>query len=121
MKENLKDILSHLNPEVDQETLLLYLQGKLSPEQQHEVEKKMMDHEFESDAMEGLQDFNDKKKINALVQQLNSDLRKKTEKKKRLRAKKNLQLDPWVIIAIVFILVMAVVAFIIIQKRMNGG
>ncbi len=42
MQENLKDILSNLSTEVDQETLLLYLQGKLSAEQQHEVEKKML-------------------------------------------------------------------------------
>jgi hypothetical protein len=43
MKENLKDILTHLNPEVDQETLLKYLQGKLSTEEQHEVEKSLID------------------------------------------------------------------------------
>jgi hypothetical protein len=43
MQENLKDILTNLSTEVDQETLLLYLQGKLSAEQQHEVEKKMKD------------------------------------------------------------------------------
>ena len=52
MSENLKDILSHLNPDIDQETLLLYLQGKLSTEQQHEVEKQMMDNDFEADALE---------------------------------------------------------------------
>ena len=40
MKENLKDILSHLAKDIDQETLLLYLQGKLSPEQQHEDRKE---------------------------------------------------------------------------------
>ena len=51
MQENLKDILSHLSTEVDQETLLLYLQGKLSAEQQHEVEKKIMENEFASDAL----------------------------------------------------------------------
>ena len=40
MPGNLKDILAHLSTEIDQETLLLYLQDKLSPEKKHELEKK---------------------------------------------------------------------------------
>lgn len=32
MQENLKDILSHLTTDIDQETLLLYLQDKLPVE-----------------------------------------------------------------------------------------
>src|SRR5688500_12581890 len=50
MKENLKDILTHLNPEVDQETLLSYLQGKLNATEQHEVEKQLLDSDFEAEA-----------------------------------------------------------------------
>ena len=40
--QNFKDILSHLSTEVDQETLLLYLQNKLSAEKRHEVEKQLL-------------------------------------------------------------------------------
>ena len=40
MSDKLKDILSNLSSEVDQETLLKYLEGRLSDEQRHEVEKK---------------------------------------------------------------------------------
>ena len=43
MSDNLKDILSHLSPEIDQETLLLYLQNKLSVEKKHEVERKLLE------------------------------------------------------------------------------
>jgi chromatin segregation and condensation protein Rec8/ScpA/Scc1 (kleisin family) len=120
MNENLKDILSNLNPDIDQETLLLYLQGKLTPQQQHEVEKQMMDNDFDADALEGLQDFNDKRKINALVEQLNRDLKKKTEKKKKSRKRKELVIDPWVIIAIVLILALAALAYFIINQKMQG-
>lgn len=119
MSENLKDILSHLNPDIDQQTLLLYLQGKLSAEQQHEVEKQMMDNDFESDALEGLQDFKNKKNINLLVEQLNKDLKKRTEKKKRSRQKLQVHIDPWVIVSIVIILLLAVLAFVIIKQKMN--
>ena|SRR5688572_27074337 len=119
MQENLKDILSHLSTEVDQETLLLYLQGKLSAEQQHEVEKKIMENEFASDALEGLQQFNDKHHVQALVEQLNKELKKKTEKKKATKEKRKINLDPWVIITIVIVLVLVVISYYIIQRMMN--
>ena len=121
MSEDLKDILSNLNPEIDQETLLRYLQGKLSAEEQHKVEKQVMDSEFEADAMEGLQGMKDKKNISFLIEQLNSDLKKKTEKKKKFRKKLELSLDPWVIIAIVIILILAVISYIVIHKKMTGN
>ena len=82
MSDKLKDILSHLSSEVDQETLLKYLEGRLSDEQRHEVEKKMMTTNFTDDAMEGLQEIKNKEKISSLVEQLNHDLHKKLEKKK---------------------------------------
>ena len=118
MSDNLKDILSNLNPDIDQEVLMLYLQGKLSAEQQHEVEKQMMDNDFDADALEGLQGFKNKKDINQLVEQLNRDLKKRTEKKKLRRQKLNYQLESWIIIAVVMILILAVIAFLVI--RMAG-
>ena len=116
MSENLKDILSHLNPDIDQETLLLYLQGKLSSEEQHNIEKKMMDSEFNIDALEGLEHFKNKKNIQALVEQLNNDLKKKTQKKKKARNRKNLSVDPWMILAVIILLALIVICFIIIKK-----
>src|ERR671927_508643 len=103
MKENLKDILSNLHSEVDQETLLKYLEGKLSSDQQHEVEKNLLDDEFEADALEGLQNIKDKQKISALVEQLNLELKKKTARKERWRKKKDVKLDLWLLVAIVLI------------------
>ena len=116
MSENLKDILSNLNPDIDQETLLQYLQGKLSAEQQHEVEKQLMENEFDADALEGLQNFKDKKNINLLVDQLNADLKKRTEKKKRFKQKLKLELEPSVLIALVIILLLIVISYLIIHK-----
>ena len=118
MKDNLKDILSNLHSEVDQETLLKYLEGKLSAEEQHEVEKNTLDDEFEADALEGLQDFSNKAKIAALVEQLNQDLKKKTEKKNKRVHKREAKVEPWLLIAIVLILVIAVIGYFIIRKMM---
>lgn len=120
MSENLKDILSHLNPDIDQEILLHYLQGKLSSEQQHELEKQMLDNEFGTDALEGLQAFRDKGALSPILQQLKSDLKKKTEKKKRFREKMKLRLDPWLIIAIVMILILAIISYILVHQQLQN-
>lgn len=119
MSENLKDILSNLNPDIDQETLLLYLQGKLTAEKQHEVEKQMLDNDFDADAMEGLQNFRNKRDINELVLQLNAGLKKKTEKKNRFRKKLTISLDPWMIIAIVMILILAVIGYVLVRQMIG--
>ena len=116
MKENLKDILSNLSTDIDQETLLLYLQGKLSADQQHEVEKQMMENDFSSDAFEGLQNIKDQQHLQVLVEQLNRDLKNKTEKKKAYKEKRSIKQDPWVLLSIILILALAIIAFFIIRS-----
>ena len=116
MKENLKDILSNLNPEVDQDALMKYLQGKLTDEEQQKVEKNLLDDPFEADAMEGLQNIQDKAQIKELVGQLNRDLRKKTSRKKRRLFKREAKVEPWLLMTVVFILLLAIIAFIVIYR-----
>src|SRR4029077_17750899 len=100
MPENYKDILSNLSTDVDQETLLLYLQGKLSEEKKHEIEKQLMQNEFDDDAMEGLQQIKDKQQIQYMVEMLNRDLKKKTEKKKKRRERMKIKDQPWLYVSI---------------------
>jgi phosphatidate phosphatase PAH1 len=120
MKDNLKDILSNLNPDIDQETLLLYLQGKLSAEKQHELEMQMLDNEFEAEAMEGLQSMSNKQNVSYLVEQLNRDLHKKTAQKKSRREKLRLKSDPWIWISILILLLLIVVSYLIIHQYLKG-
>ncbi|MBD0333694.1 MAG: hypothetical protein ICV66_13690 [Chitinophagaceae bacterium] len=119
MQERLKDILSNLSTDIDQETLLLYLQGKLSAEKQHEIEKQLLDNEFHSEALEGLQKFKDQHKLQSLVEQLNKELRQKTKKKKALQRKRQLKPDPWLITAIIIILLLIVISYFIIHRQMQ--
>ena len=116
MPDNLKDILSHLSTEIDQETLLLYLQGKLSEEKKHEVEKKLLENEFANDAMEGLQEIRDKQQISFMVDMLNRDLKKKTAKKNQRRAKMKLPDQSWIYISIVILILLIVISYIVVQK-----
>ena len=119
MLDKLKDILSNLSTEVDQETLLKYLEGKLSDEQRNEVEKKMMNTNFNDDAMEGLQEIKNKEKISSLVEQLNRDLHKKLEKKKKKREKLRLKDQPWLYIAVFIILLLIVLSYIVIHRMLQ--
>ncbi|MEK7226002.1 MAG: hypothetical protein AAB221_09995 [Bacteroidota bacterium] len=119
MPENYKDILSNLSTEVDQETLLLYLQGKLPQEKKHEVEKQLLQNEFDEEAMEGLQEIKDKQQIQYMVEMLNRDLKKKTEKKKKRREKMKIKDQPWLYISILILLLLLVLSYIIIRK-MSG-
>ena len=121
MSENYKDILSHLSTDIDQETLLLYLQGKLSEEKKHEVEKKLIQNEFDDDAVEGLQEIKDKQQIQYMVEMLNRDLKKKTEKKKKLREKMKIKDQPWLYITILITLLLIVLCYIIIRNMMKKG
>jgi len=119
VSDNLKDILSNLSPEVDQETLMLYLQGKLSEQQKHEVEKKLLKDEFNEEAMEGLEEFKDKEQLQYMVEMLNRDLKKKTEKKKKRREKMQIKGQPWLYMSILILILLIVICYLVIQKMLN--
>jgi hypothetical protein len=115
MRDNLKDILSNLTTDIDQETLLLYLQGKLSEEKKHEVEKKMMDSDFNDDAIEGLQEIKDKQQIAYMVDMLNRDLKKRVEKKKQRRQKLELKDQSWIYITLVIVILLVILSYVVIR------
>lgn len=119
MPENLKDILSNLSTEVDQETLLLYLQGRLSEEKKHEVEKLLIQNEFADEALEGLQEFKDKQQIQYMVDMLNRDLKKKTAKKKKMREKMKIKDQPWLYISILILTLLIVISYIVIHRMLS--
>lgn len=118
MTGDLKDILSHLSSEIDQETLLLYLQDKLSAEKKHEVEKKLLDNEFAGDAIEGLQKINDKRQIDFMVEMLNRDIKKKLAKKKQRREKMQVRIQPWLYMSLIILILLVVIAYVVIRKYM---
>ena len=120
MSENYKDILSNLSTSVDQETLLLYLQGKLSAEKRHEIEKQLMQSDFEDDALDGLQEFKDKEQLQYMVEMLNRDLKKKTEKKKRRREKMKIKDQPWLYISLLILILLIILSYIVIRRMLTG-
>jgi len=119
MQENYKDILSNLSTDIDQETLLLYLQGKLSDEKKHEVEKQLLNNDFDEDAVEGLQEFKDKEQLQYMVEMLNRDLKTRTEKKKKRREKMKIKDQPWLYISIIILFILIAISYLVIKKMMQ--
>lgn len=116
MSDELKNILSNLNKDIEQEKLLEYLNRNLPPAEQHDLEKQMNDDEFMNDAVEGLEQVENKQSIPGYIKQLNTDLRKQLDKKKVKRYKRKIPNQYWAYISIILLLLLIVVAYLIIKK-----
>jgi hypothetical protein len=116
MTGNLKEILSNLSTEIDQETLLLYLQDKLPQDKKHELEKQLLENEFAGDALEGLREIKDKQQINFMVEMLNRDLKKKTEKKRKRREKMQIKDQSWLYISVIIIILLIIISYMVVVR-----
>jgi hypothetical protein len=116
MSDDLKDILNNSNKDIDQQKLMDYLGNKLTAQESHELEKMMADDEFMNDAIEGLEQMNDTKKLNVSVDELNQELQKQIAKNKQRKQKRKFKEQPWAYIAIVLLLILTIVCFIMVKK-----
>jgi ferric-dicitrate binding protein FerR (iron transport regulator) len=119
MNNDLLNILSNSNKDIDNQKLMDYLSGKLPEEQKHEVEKWMSENDFANEALEGLQDFKAKKDLQLYVDQLNKELNLYIQQKKKRRQRKKLKDDPQIYITIVIVLLLVVIAWLVINKLMK--
>jgi Putative zinc-finger len=90
-----------------QQQLLDYVQGKLTAEEQHEVEMHLSDCELCSDALEGLSAIKDKEKIPGWIIEMKWDLLKKLRKRYRNRRTSNNYIYLTVIILSILFLLLA--------------
>ena len=119
MNKDLLNILSNSNKDINNQKLMDYVSGRLSPEEVHEVEKLMADNQFTNDAVEGLQNIKPGKDLELLADQLNRDLQKKLAEKKRRKEKRKLKEEPWILFAVALVLVLIVVAYLFLKKFPN--
>ena len=118
MSDDLKDILSNQNHDIEQDKLLEYLNNNLSDKDAHELEKQMADDDFMNDAVEGLENFSEKKDIAAYVEKLNQDLHKQLDKKKKRKDKRKFKDQPWLYLTIVILLLLLAIGFIVVKRSM---
>ena len=113
---DLLNILSNSNKDIDNQKLMDYLSGKLSAEEKHEVEKWMADNEFVNEAIEGLQEMKTKQQLQAYVDGLNKELHTYLHQKRERRERKKVKEIPVTYLALIIILVLVVLAFIVIRR-----
>jgi len=121
MDDKLLNILSNSNKDIDNQKLMDYLSAKLSAEEKHEIEKQMADSDFVNDAVEGLEEVKNKKDLSLFVEQLNTNLHKQLDKKKKRKQKRALKDQPWLYLTIVLLLLLIIICFIVIKKYLDSG
>ena len=116
---DLKDILNE-EDDLRNDDLLKYMQGELSKDDEHKVEKQMADSDFVSDAVEGLQTIRNKKSIEVYVDELNRNLHKQVSSKKQRREKRKLKDQPWIVIAVVVVLALCILTYVVIRQHQKN-
>jgi hypothetical protein len=120
MSDELLDILSNSNKDIDNQKLMDYLSGKLSADEKHELEKTMVDSEMMNDIVEGLEKFKNKKDVSNFVDQLNANLKKQLQKKKLKKEKRRLKDLPWLYLTIILILILILIGFLVVKKHLQN-
>jgi hypothetical protein len=119
MNDDLLNILSNSNKDIDNQKLMDYLSGKLSAEEKYEFEKALVDSDLASDAVEGLDQFKNKKDPLLFAEQLNRNLQKQLQKKKSAKEKRRIRDLPWLYFALVLIMLIILIGFWVIRKYLE--
>ena len=104
--------LRNAGEHLSEDKLLAYLDGKLSPAEQHDLEQWLAEESMEADAIEGLRGL-PAEDARLSVGKLKHNLRRKMARKKKSRRGRSADQVTW--IAIVIILLLAAAAYIVMK------
>lgn len=110
-----KDILSDSEEQPAGDELLNYLTNNLSDDEKHEFEMKTIDSVFVNDALEGLNNLENKERLNQYVSQLNKNLQQQLATKRQRKHKRAIAKNPWVYITAVILLAVCVIGYYLIH------
>ncbi len=120
MSNELTNILSNSNKDIDNQKLMDYLSGKLSADEKRNLEKLFDEPDLLNDAAQGLQQFQDKNNLSVIIDQLDADLYKQLKKKKNLKRKRRFKNEQWIYISIIIILTLIIIGFIVIRANLGS-
>ena len=116
MSNELFDILTNSNKDIDNQKLMDYISGKLSEQDKKELEEQISENRFMKDAVDGLKELKDKRKLSVYLEQLNRELKTRLNQPKLRRNKHHLAEFPWIYLTIALILVLAIVGFLLVRQ-----
>lgn len=100
-------------PELSQELLQAYLEGRLSHEEQHRVEEWLAEEGMESDALEGLKEM-DAGEVKQSASRLKQQLLREVSRRKTTR-QSDVMANRWALAAIFLILLLCVIGYVAIK------
>lgn len=101
---------------IDEDQLLAYLEGNMSPEEQHVLEEVLESDPFLNDAVEGLAAIKDKEQLRQIAAQINQHLRHQVKKRKHHRRRSRHKLtEHWGWLYVLIVLGLALVAWLAIR------
>ncbi|MFT3843859.1 MAG: hypothetical protein QM725_02310 [Lacibacter sp.] len=118
MSDNLLDILKD-DDDISEQELQNYLEGKLSPEERHELEKRLASSEMMSDAEEGLSQVKNKEDVPVVVAEINRRLTMQLHKRRHKKLK-GIPSQTLTITAAFIILLLIALAYFIIYRLKTG-
>src|SRR4051794_13191047 len=92
------EILSKGDKKLSDEELLKYLFDNTSETEKNKIEKSLVDSDFESDAIEGLQKLKDSQHLQNHVNQLHKKLQQQLAQKKQLKEKRQIPVFQWIVL-----------------------
>jgi len=113
----MNDLLDILDQDVllNEQVLEKYIAGTATHQEQHEIEKMMLQSaDFEA-AVEGLSAFKNKEQLAAYNQMLKKTVRALAQKNKKKKQYKLLDTEPWTIAAVAIILLLCIVCYLVIK------
>ena len=103
------------HPDVDPELLRAYLEGSLSEEDRHRVERMMTESAFVSDAMDGLTAIPDPARVSGIVSELNQGLRRRTRERRRKRFLGSIGFPGWLAFATALVILLITLAWLVLR------
>lgn len=112
-----QDISQYGKGRLPEDKLLAYLEGRLSPAEQREVEALLAEEGMESDALEGLQQL-PVNRAQQIAERINYRLQHDL-KKERYRSKKHFADNKWGWVAALLVIILSILAYWVIQLTMS--
>ena len=106
--------------EMDEESLLSYINGTMSADRQYQLEALLENDPFLNDAVEGLAEVKDKERLKAIAQQINQQLRKQIQTRRKERRTKKRVTDKWGWIFVVTILLLLLISWLVIKVMLKA-
>jgi anti-sigma factor RsiW len=100
-----------------EDKLLAYLEGRLSPEEQHEVEAWLAEEGMETDALDGLKQL-PTADTRDMVAKINHGLRTELTTKQK-RHSKPIKENPLAWLAVIIILILCIAAYMVIRVALK--